>query len=842
VLTYAWRVASGAGATLTPANGAATAVRLSMAGTVVVELSATDGTDAATDTVTLRVFDAATGPYHSIAARPDGSAWAWGPNWGGQLGFGRADRAKAEPGRVCATGTGTSCATPLAGVAMVAAGSSTSAALLQDGSLWAWGYNGDGQVGDGTSDDRSLPVRVCELNQNGACTTPLTGVGFIAAGCEHWLALKGDGSLWAWGSNYSGQLGDGTTDDRDHAVKVLEGVTKIAPGCESSYALKSDGGLYAWGYNGSGQLGDGTSGDDRLTPVRVCKTYNTGDGSCAEPFAGVVSFAAGDAHALAVTSDGALWAWGRNGNGQLGDGCTIGSNCERSLTPRRIGTGTGWAEVAAGSKHSLALTKDGVLFTWGDNEHGQLGDGAPESRSTPAAVPAGEGRKWMAIARGAPESFSLAFQDDGSLWSWGSNDDGALGDGTAFRVSPALVRGRHGGAPETDWSFLSAGREHVLAGKTGGSLWAWGYNYSGKLGDGTQENRVVPVQVLGHDAVNPDTDWIAASGGNEHSLGLRTDGFLWAWGAGGRLGTGDAERRLTPVKVCASGDAPCTTPFSGVAKFFADVGFSLALKTDGTVWGWGWEYAPPLGAGPEGDRLAPVQICTAFAQGVCTPFTGVADLAVSRYRALAKKSDGSLWAWGEGGPNGNLGAGTDAGSSTPVRLCEVFNTGTQTCTTYFDGADAIALGEHHGLVLRGGALYAWGANWVGQLGDGCTIDDDCVDSLVPKRVGNDFDWVEMAAGTNHTIARKANGTIWSWGNSYTGELGDGFMRERSTPAQVLGRDRTGHDSDWTKVWAGGWFGMAKKSDGSLWAWGSNESGQLGIGGGNASRPVRVEGF
>jgi len=331
----------------------------------------------------------------------------------------------------------------------LAAGGYNSLAIKPDGSLWAWGDNRYGALGDGTTTDRHTPIQV------------LTGVAAVAAGGIYTLAIKSDGSLWAWGNNNDGQLGDGTTTWRSTPVQVLTGVAAVSANGGHSLALKPDGSLWAWGYNGFGELGDGTT-TNRQTPFQV--------------LAGVAAMSAGQAHSLALKTDGSLWAWGDNYYGQLGDG----TRTDRS-TPVQVLTGV--AAISA-SYHSLALKTDGSLWAWGVNWDGQLGDGTTTDRSRPVQVLTGV----AAVSAGGLHT--LALKTDGSLWAWGANWDGQLGDGTTTdRSRPVQVL--------TGVAAMSAGWNHTLARKTDDSLWAWGYNWSGQLGDGTTTDRWSPVPVAG---------------------------------------------------------------------------------------------------------------------------------------------------------------------------------------------------------------------------------------------------------------------------------------------------------------------------------------------------------
>ncbi|WP_242592715.1 RCC1 domain-containing protein [Corallococcus exiguus] len=356
---------------------------------------------------------------------------------------------------------GTACVVS-AGARLVAGGVHSLAAK-QDGTVWAWGYNFSGQLGDGTSTRRLTPVRV----------QGLTGVTALAAGYQHSLALNPDGTAWAWGYNASGQLGDGTHTDRSTPVQVqgLPGVAALAAGDSHTLALKQDGTVWAWGYNAFGQLGDGTV-TSRPAPVQV------------QGLTGIAALAAGYRHSLALKQDGTVWAWGQNSDGQLGDGTVT-----NRPTPVQVPGLTGVVALAAGDAHSLALKQDGTVWAWGYNAFGQLGDGTATNRLAPVQVPGLTGASSLA----AGLHYSLAVKPDGTAWAWGRNSDGQLGDGTASgRLTPMPMPGLTSGAS------LSAGYIHMLAAKPDGTIWAWGNNTQGQLGDGTVvTNRLTPVQVLG---------------------------------------------------------------------------------------------------------------------------------------------------------------------------------------------------------------------------------------------------------------------------------------------------------------------------------------------------------
>ena len=341
----------------------------------------------------------------------------------------------------------------------VAAGRDHSLFLNSDGTVWAWGRNDSGQLGDGTTTDRATPAHVLGLDN----------VVAIASRGSPSFALKSDGTIWAWGANSHGALGDGTTTNRTTPVQVLEldDVVAIAP----SLALRSDGTVWAWGPNGAGQLGDGTITSPGTTiPVQILGLDD------------VVAIAAGNQHSIALKSDGTVWSWGTNTDGFISAGPTT--------PPVQVFGIDNVVAISLYWGHSLALRSDGTVWAWGLNNRGALGDGTTTFRATPAQVLGIN--NVVAIASGTHHS--IAIQSDGTVWTWGSNSYGLLGDGTIVRESLTPVR-VHG---LDNVVAIVSGWYHVLALQENDSaVWAWGYNDRGQLGDGTTVGRNTPVQVLG---------------------------------------------------------------------------------------------------------------------------------------------------------------------------------------------------------------------------------------------------------------------------------------------------------------------------------------------------------
>ena len=349
----------------------------------------------------------------------------------------------------------------------IATGGYHAAALKVDGTVWTWGYNGHGQLGDGTTTSRSSAVQVNALSE----------AHNVAAGYTHTVALKVDGTVWAWGSNHYGQLGNGTMPNHAAPVQALgiSGVIAIAAGGYHTVALKHDGTVWAWGGNYSGQLGDGTT-TSRSNPARI------------SGLSGVVAISAGYSYTMALKNDGTVWAWGDNHYGQLGDGTTT-----NRATPVRVLGLSDISSIAAGGLHAMGVKSDGTVWAWGFNYRGQLGDGTTTNRTTPVQVLSLSFVKSVA----AGWHHSTAVMSDGTVWAWGYNLFGQLGDGTtSSRKTPVQVLGLSG------IKAVVAGMHHTLSLKNGGTTWAWGYNLYGQLSDGTTTERSTAAQVQAHVPVN----------------------------------------------------------------------------------------------------------------------------------------------------------------------------------------------------------------------------------------------------------------------------------------------------------------------------------------------------
>lgn len=359
-----------------------------------------------------------------------------------------------------------------AGVAatpMLAAGTNHTCSLSADGGVQCWGDNFNGQLGDATNNDTNIPVPVDGL---------ASGVEAIAAGVDHTCALTDAGGVKCWGGNFRGQLGDASNDDSNVPVDVdglSTGVEAVAARGDFTCAVTTTGGAKCWGYNGYGQLGDGTT-THRNSPVDV-----------GGPLTDVVGISAGHTHACAVISGGGVKCWGENLYGWLGDGTDTNSIVPVDV----INLSSPVLKIAVGQFHSCALNTVGGVQCWGGNQYDQLGDGSGSQSEVPVDV---SGLTSGVASLSVGNYHSCAVTTAAAVKCWGSNDDGELGDdsGDAFSNTPVDVVGLASGVAST-----ASGGSHTCALTTSGNVKCWGYNFNGELGDGTNDDSSVPVDVSG---------------------------------------------------------------------------------------------------------------------------------------------------------------------------------------------------------------------------------------------------------------------------------------------------------------------------------------------------------
>jgi alpha-tubulin suppressor-like RCC1 family protein len=792
----------------------------------------------------LRYTTVRTSEGTSVALATSGAVFAWGYNSYGQVGDGTTTM-RMTPVRVRLP----------AGLKVAAVRESGlfTLALTTKGQVLDWGNNTYGELGDGTTQNRATPVRA-RLPKGVRVTA-------ISAGDDSALALTSSGRVLSWGANFSGQLGDGGTTERQVPGYVRlpahTKITSIAAGVGTGYAVNSAGRLLAWGNNYSGELGDGTT-KTRLTPVQVRLPAGVK----------VVAATGGLRHALALTTGGRVLAWGYNAFGQLGNGSTTDNYLP------------GWAELphgtrvrglAAGREYSMALTTSGRVLAWGRNEVGQLGNGSTTNSATPVRVhlPAGftptaigagsDAESGLAIGHPAGAAVRAAAGPGETVVGWGADSDGQLGDGTVNDISPPVyaklpdrlryttvrvalsssvalatsgavfASGDNAYGQLGDGTTMPSqtpvraklpkdirvtavreGLQFTLALTSKGQLLAWGDNNSGQLGDGTGVNQDLPVRVRLPKGVTVT----AISAGQDSALALTKSGRVLSWGGNlvGQLGTGTRSSfRLVPGYV----RIPAHTKITSVA---AGNGTGFAVTSAGRLLSWGYNSSGQLGDGTTKTRRAPAQVHLP---------TGVKVAAVSAggIHVLALTTDGRVLGWGDNF-YGQLANATVGAEHTPVLL----KLGTK--------VRALAAGMWFSLALTtSGRILAWGRNELGQLGDGTTTNRATPERVhlpagfTPTAIGAGSE-ADSALAIGHQVrdgraaaaATQPGETVLAWGNNLFGELGDGTTTSSGVPV-IVKLPRGYHYTTVRCVQSC----LAVTTSGRLFAWGRNDHGQLGDG-------------
>ncbi len=683
----------------------------------------------------------------------------------------------------------------LQGVIQVASGPGAihTCALLANGTVECWGSNYSGELGNGTTRFSPTPVGVSGLS--GQATA-------IAVSAYSTCALLSGGTVECWGGNYYGELGNSTNSGTVNAnplpfpVSGLSGtVTAIAAGDDHTCALLVNGTVECWGSDDYGQLGD-NSNNNSTTPVGVSGLSGP-----------ATALAAGGSFTCALLSNGTVECWGHNDYGQLGNNSDTDSG-----VPVAVYNLSGATAIAAGEFHACALLSNGTVECWGFNYSGQLGNDSYNDSDVPVAVYNLSG----ATAIAAGESHACALLSNGTVECWGYNDDGQLGNSSNNDSDvPAAVSNLSGAAAVTaGWLYSCA-----LLGN--GTVECWGDNYEGELGNGgggPTTTNAPGTPVSGN--VLPGAGAKQISSGDFHTCVVISDGTVQCWGynGSGELGNGTTNSTSTPTTVVGVGGAGV---LSGVTAVAAGPGHTCALLANGTVVCWGDNSSGELGDGFTGvgnSSSTPVAVSN---------LTGVKAIAVGYEASCALLANGSVECWGYN-VSGQLGNGNSNNSDVPVAGSE------------WSGLlplKAIATGGYYTCGLTsGGVVYCLGYNAYGQLGD-----YSMSSSLMPEIVNlmgggyqegqgtSPITATSISVSSSTTCAVIADGSAQCWGYNDYGSLGDniGYPGQVESDIPQIVYQLSGV----TGISAGSYESSdhtcAALASGVVDCWGDNYSGQLG---------------
>jgi alpha-tubulin suppressor-like RCC1 family protein len=625
-------------------------------------------------------------------------------------------------------------------------------AIKTSGSLWAWGSNQYGEMGDNTSglsDNRSSPVQV------GTLTNWKKIVGYNKA-----IALKTDGTIWVWGRN-GGALGLGDIVDRSSPVQMgtdtdWYDITDIP----ASLAIKTNGTLWGWGSTGN-YLGFSLPANEFNEIVTANRSFS--------------SFSSDNVHALAISQDGTLWGWGNQQSvGLLG--LNGGDNFRSSAV--QVGSDTNWSKITAGWNHCAGIKTDGTLWTWGRNTNGQLGLLDVVTRSSPVQV--GTRSDWTQVSAG--RSHTMALRSDGTFWSFGGNANGVLGVFGVARSSPVQVGTR------SDWTQISSAEAHSAAIRSDGTLWTWGSNNLGRTGRNTTFSSLSsPVQV------GTRSDWTQVSINQANSAAIRSDGTLWTWGQNGvgQLGDGTTINRSSPVQVGTRSDWTQVSTRSS----------TIAVVSDGTLWVWGLNSSGQLGLLDSISRSSPTQVGT-LSNWVSGSGANVVNMVMDNSGKIYTAGLFTLNQIGVLGrsPTDNTERSSPVQIGTETNWAKFFHNCIQKTDStvwtlrskptqvqgstdwkilaFSDDVDTISTIKIG--IKNDGTIWSWGNNSYGILGQNTS---SAVTLSSPTQIGTDNNWHYISRIGNGSIqAIKTDGTLWGWGQPYT--FGPGDLIERSSPTQV----------------------------------------------------------
>lgn len=667
----------------------------------------------------------------------------------------------------------------------IAIGQEHTVYLTTDGSVYTWGkyYSGDSYV---------------EINENGLliALSDLSGVVDVAAGGGSALALKSDGTVWAWGKNEYGQLGNNSTTDSITPVQVqtaegnLTNVTAIAMGYKNGAAITADGAVYTWGDNTYGQLGNNST-IQSLVAVRVVGVDNEGY------LDGIKSISVGEGHILALTYNNTILAWGRGNNGQLGDGDFV-----NKMYPINVVTDDNFSnikKVVAGGRHSLALTDNGVVLSWGSNNMGQLGIGSTVDSNVPITVSGIGGEMQLGFVTDitAGYEFSAARRSNGKVVAWGNNTYGQLGDGTTLNRNIPIEND----ALQMSWEVY-AGKHHLIVKSANGRIYGSGRNNRFQLNDSYPARQITTFREI----YSSNDRIVDISASSTTTLARLANGMVYGSGlnSSGQIGYNSTYSRTSTVKATLDPDG--TNKIFNVIDVKSAGAQSFVVKADGSVWGWGANSEYQLGDGTTTQRLLPVQVKGVDGIGYLSDIISL-DVSGPGYRAI--RADGVVYEWGMYSTTQNI---------YPVEVEPEIETVVE---------DAIQV-DGNLMLKKDGTVWTKGTNEYGQLGinKGTSyVSEDWEQVLGVGGTGHLTNIIQIASGLSN-YALGADGTLYAWGNNQYGTCGDNSTTNRKVPVKVKGVNNSGYLSGVSRIVAGEVCAFAFLSDGTIAGWGSNYDGNL----------------
>ena len=737
-------------------------------------------------------------------------------------------------------------------------------AVNTGGKVLCWGYGLDGQLGHGKTEVSKLPVAVLGVDTDGDGSGDglLSEVVQLSSGGNHVCAVNANKKVFCWGLGSSGQLGDGSTNSSHFPIAVVEaiveeeqiqqadeesndsgdgllsGIISVAASLEHSCALTEDKEVFCWGSGANGVLGTGST-DNSYSPVSVVGVDTDDDGAGDGLLGGVTQMALADKHSCVLTEDSGVLCWGEAGEaGRLGNGTETDSLFPTAVLESADTPLTGITQISTERNFTCALKADGGVLCWGSGVGNRLGNGDTANQLYPvvALEDSSEGIPLSGVKQVSVAAYhTCVLKGKGkSIFCWGGgNAQKQWGDtDTLGYLSEEVL--------QLDSSFLSN-----CAIKVSGDIFCWGAGSKGQLGTGASGKSEFPIDV--EDSFYDNLyGIIGVSTSAHHNCVIKAGGELscWGWNDQYQLGSGkylySIYYEASPVLFDKNGlGGGSYDPLSGVTQVSAGLSHTCALVTNEDITGgafcWGGGANGQLGRGHYYDSFLAVSVLLPDGSDF-TPINNLTQITTSVTHSCALTSGREVVCWGDGS-HGQLGNGSNDGSTTPSLVVEVVGSETRPATS-FKGILHVSAGESHTCALKevGGTVFCWGEASSGRLGSGGRVD-----SNVPVPVISALDNVspltgigQISVGLNHTCAlEKLGGEVVCWGFGDSGRLGNGHVQDAFAPVKVLLQGKVGQSplNNVTNISAGVGHSCALRGEeGKVFCWGEGSYGRLGSGG------------
>ncbi len=704
-------------------------------------------------------------------------------------------------------------------------GTGHTSVLTSDGRLFVWGKNWASQLGDDTSINRMLPTEIThhfDLIDNETIIR-------VFLGHDHSSAITSTGRIFTWGSNLQGQLGDGTTIHRQTPTDITqhfsldlnETIQSIDLGGlnqdSHSAALTSRGRVFTWGSNRYGQLGDGTR-TNRLIPTDITDNFDL------KPEELIVQTSLGNDHSVARTSTGRVFTWGHNQVGRLGDGHGDDQLYPSDITHRfQLSSRDNINHIVANSFNTMVITQHGRVFFWGSS---WMFDNAWRFYSTPQDLTQEFDLRFLELPMigHLGRDHQLIITSEGRVFTWGFNEEGQLGNGS---LSPSLMPqvinpyfNRVFITPEPFFpshniDLFSLSRYHSLALDKNHQLFAWGANNFGQLGNDSSQGSPYPINITSRIPLTEDEIVDQIFTGPEHSAVLTSMGRLFVWGSNRyrQLSQDNIDVIKRPMDIShlfALDDDEFI-----IDKQMNASSTHLALTSKGRVFFWGRVL---VGESSYSIRTSPSDITKDF--DLLSGET-IAQISIGNQQQAILTSHGRVFMWGRNS-SGQLGNGTNTASPTPVDITSQFTLRTDESIT-----KVVTSQWFTGALTSQGRVFIWGSN-NGRFGNGTYASSNTpVD--VTRHINTDPAELitNLSLGNYHVSALTSFGRIFLWGENGFGQLGTGFSHDQKEPVDIFMSFGLDDNEYIASVELGGYHSFAMTTEGRLFVWGSNYSGQLG---------------